>query len=129
MELNITRFFNEATPRDYSASIAEIGRNAGADTWRAATDDSHDYMLLDDDEKREAFREHIKGFGAWDATEIAAMTNVALNALCIQMIAGDTREAGLDCDNPDWDAYEKNENTAGRLFKGTDNEIYYYLGD
>ena len=129
MELNITRFFTEATPRDYSASVAEIGANAGADTWRAAMDDSPDYMLLDDDEKREAMREHIKGFGAWDDTEIAAMTDTALNALCLQMIAGDIREAGLDTTNPDWDAYEKNDDIAGRLFKGIDNEIYYYLGD
>lgn len=129
MELNITRFFNEAAPRDYAASIAEIGLNAGADTWRAAMDDSPDYMLLDDDEKREAMREHIRGFGAWDESEIAAFTDTALNALCIQMIAGGIREAGLDTTNPDWNAYEKNENTAGRLYKGSDNEIYYYLGD
>ena len=40
MQINITRFFNEACPRDYSASAAEIGENAGADTWRAACDDS-----------------------------------------------------------------------------------------
>ena len=129
MELNITRFFNEATPRDYSASVAEIGRNAGADTWRAACDDSEDYNLLDTDEKREAMREHIKSFGAWDATEIAAMDNVALNALCIQMISGDIRESMYLEETPiDWDAYERDENERHSIFKGIDNEIYYDLG-
>jgi len=29
IEINITRFYNEAAPMDYSASIVEIGANAG----------------------------------------------------------------------------------------------------
>lgn len=129
MEINITRFFNEATPSDYSASVAEIGRNAGSDTWRAACDDSAEYLLLDTEDKRDAFRDHIRGFGAWDATEIAAMSDLRLNALCIQMISGDIRDADLDTPKPDWIAYEADENKAGRIYKGSDNEIYYYLGD
>jgi len=130
MELNITRFFNEATPRDYSASVTEIGSNAGADTWRAACDDYTEYLLLDTDDKRDAMRDHIRGFGAWDASEIAAMTNVALNALCIQMISGDIRESmHLEKTPIDWDAYENDENERHSIFKGIDGEIYYYLGD
>ncbi len=116
MELNITRFYRDACPRDYSASVAEIGRNAGPDTWRAANDDSDEYPILDTPEKREAFREYIKGFGAWDDTEIAGFTYTALNALCIQFIAGDIREHGLDSEN------------GGNLFEGVDGEIYFYCG-
>lgn len=116
MEINITNFYCNACPRDYSASVAEIGRNAGADTWRAAMDDSADYPILDTAEKREAFKEYIQGFGAWDDTEIAAFTDTALNALCIQFVSGDIREYGLD-----------NEN-GGNLFSGVDGEIYFYCG-
>jgi len=116
MELNITNFYRNACPRDYSASVAEIGRNAGPDTWRAATEDSADYPILDNEEKREEFREYIRGFGAWDSAEISAFTDTALNALCIQFVSGDIREYGLD-----------NEN-GGNLFLGTDGEIYFYCG-
>lgn len=38
MEINITTFFNNAAPMDYSASIAEIGDDAGPSTWRAANE-------------------------------------------------------------------------------------------
>lgn len=95
MGLNITHFFRTATPKDYSASVAEIGNNAGAYTWQAAIDDSEDYPLLNSDDNRQEFRDYIKGFGAWDDAEIAAMNDTALNALLIQMISGDIREAGL----------------------------------
>ena len=67
LELDITEFFNNAAPMDYSASVAEIGQNAGKDTWSAAIEDSADYPILDNEEKREAFREYIAMFGAWDS--------------------------------------------------------------
>ena len=54
MELNITRFYNTARPRDYSASVAERGNNAGPATWLAAYDDSHNYMMLDTADKLQA---------------------------------------------------------------------------
>ena len=132
MELNITRFFREAAPMDYSASIAEIGNDAARSTWEAAVDDSDDYPMLDSDEKREEFRRYVKGFGAWTEDEIRAWSDQELNALLIQMIAGDIREAKLDTDNPDWEQYEKDSEAgrvAGRIFKGSDSEIYYYIGE
>ncbi len=127
MELKITTFFKNACPRDYSASVAELGQSAGRITWLNAKNDSDEYNLLDTEAKREAFRDHIKEFGAWDAAEIAAMDDTALNALLIQMISGDIRESCLE-DCPDcWQEYEEEEN-AGRLFQGVDGEIYYYIG-
>lgn len=128
MELNITRFFLEAAPMDYSASVAEIGRDAARDTWQAALDDAAEWALLDTDEKRAAFRAHALGFGAWSADEIAAWTDTELNALCLQMVAGDIREAGLDTLEPDWAAYDASAN-AGRIGYGLDGEVYYYIGD
>ena len=132
MELNITRFFKDAAPMDYSASIAEIGNEAGRLTWEAAVDASNDYQMLDSDEKREEFRRYVEGFGAWTEAEILEWSDQELNALLIQMIAGDIREAKLDSDNPDWEQYEKDSESgrvAGRIFKGSDSEIYYYIGE
>lgn len=131
MELDITDFFNNAAPMDYSASVAEIGRNAGPDTWRAANEDSGDYPLLDTDEKRAAFRSHVKEFGAWDAAEIAAWSDTALNALCMQFIAGCIRESKLDAASTaeDWEAHYANDSQSGRLFRDeADRRVYYYLG-
>lgn len=128
MEINITRFFTDACPKDYSASCAEIGRNAGADTWRAANDDNADYMLLTNDDEREAFKKMAQSSGFSEADNFASWPNEKLNALAIQWVSGDIREAGLDVENPDWVAYEESDN-AGRLFKGTDGEIYWYCGE
>jgi len=137
MELNITEVFNAIAPRDYSASVAEIGANAGAHTWRAAVDDSPDYMLLGTEEKREAFRDHIKGFGAWSDEEVAAWPDVELNALFLQMIAGDMREADLHAGMTpeEWAEYQEAAEAgrvSGCIFGGplsTDGQIYYYLGN
>jgi len=132
MEIDITTFFNEATPMDYSASVMEIGSDAGPSTWRAACDDSEDYMMLNSDEKREEFRHYVKDFGAWSEDEIQAWTNQELNALFIQMVSGDIREAKLDHDNPDWDQYQKDSEAgriAGRIFKGSNSKVYYYIGN
>lgn len=126
-ELKITEFFRAADPFTYSHSIAEGGPHAARHTWQAAKD--ADFQLLTTDDERQAFRDHIEGFGAWDAEEIAAMSDNELNALCIQMISGDIREAGLDTELPDWDAYNANDSIAGRMFEASDGEIYYYLGD
>ena len=132
MEINITTFFNEAAPMDYSASVAEIGSDAGRETWRAACEDSEDFMLLDSDEKREEFRRYVKTFGAWSEDEIKAWSNIELNALLIQMISGDIREGDLNTDNPDWDKYQKESEAghiSGRIFKADDSRIYYSIGE
>jgi hypothetical protein len=130
MELNITQFFRDAAPMDYSASRAELGNDAGPSTWRAAVDDSPDYMLLDTDDKRDAFRAHVREFGAWSQEDIAAWSDVELNALLLQMIAGDMRESDLDNDpsDDDWRAYENSVN-AGRIYRGDDGDVYYYIGN
>lgn len=96
IDIDITRFVTEAAPMDYSASVAEIGTNAGRDTWQAAMEDAPDYNLLNTDEQREEFRAHIKGFGAWTDEEIAAWTATELNALFMQFISGDIRSGEAD---------------------------------
>lgn len=132
MELNITALCNSMCPRDYSASVAEIGANAGADTWRAACDNAPDYSdWLDTDDKRESFRDFVRGYGAWSDNEINAWSNDELTALLIQFISGDIRESGLDA-GIDWpEYYELSEHgtISGNLFRADDGEIYYTIGD
>src|SRR5260370_41693481 len=133
MEINITKFFNEAAPRDYSASRAEIGQDAAADTWRAANDDSEDYPILDTEDKREAFRAFAKSAGFSEADDFTTWSNEQLNALCIQWIAGDMREAELDAESSaeDWQAYEKRSEAgqiAGRLVRTDRRGVDCYLG-
>lgn len=122
-ELDITDFFNNAAPMDYSASVAEIGNDAGPSTWRAACEDSPDYFLLDTDEKRDAFRAFVRSSGAWNNEEIAAWSDIELNALCIQWISGDMREGDLhpDMTDSEWKEYEQRANdgqVAGRIYGG-----------
>jgi hypothetical protein len=132
MEINITKFYNEAFPKDYSASVMEIGNNAGKQTWQAANDDSEDYMMLDNTDKLDAMREHIRGFGAWNDNEISEMSDIELNALLIQMISGDIRNCCLNEDRNDWVGYQEQMNDgqiSGRIFVGNFGEVYYYICD
>lgn len=128
MEINVTKFFTETCPRDYQASVAEIGADAGADTWQAAISDSTDYMLLDTEDKREVFRAFVESSGGWNAEEISAWTDLELNALCLQWIAGDIRESMYLENSPiDWAAYEADENERHSIFRGIDGEIYFCI--
>ncbi len=132
MEVNITHFFNTCAPMDYSASVAEIGADAGPATWGAAVEDSPANMLLDDEAKREAFKAHIAGFGAWSDEEVATWTEIEINALFMQLISGDMREAdiGPEATADDWIKYEERAHAgqcSSNIFRATDGEVYYQL--
>ena len=134
MELNITSFFTNCDAFDFSHSQAEGGPNAGRNTWNAAKDEAKTTALLSTEADFDEFRAYVKGFGAWEEEEIVAWDADHCNALLIQMISGDMREGGLDADPDadDWKRYEKEANEggcSGRISKGDDGEIYYYVGD
>lgn len=131
MEINITRFFNEACPRDYSASVAEMGTNAARDTWSAAMEDAEEWPMLNTNERRDAFRGHIKDYGAWDDEEIDSWNNQELEALFIQEISSVIREFSDLAGGcwKEWQSLVEEGITDGSLFKGVDSEIYYYVGN
>jgi hypothetical protein len=122
MEVNITKFITQGEPCDYSASVAEIGDNAGKITWSNAQRDAGYFKLLDTEDKIDAFKDHIRGFGAWSEDEITKWSVRDCNALFLQLIAGDMREVFLD-DAPDWTRED-----IGNLFLGVDGQYYYYMG-
>ena len=127
MQINITKFYNEAAPINYSASVAEIGSNAGPDTWQAAKEDAGDWNMLDTDEKRQAFREWVKPFGAWDDEEINAWSDVELNALFVQWVAGDIREC---LEGSDWDQYMEDAEAGqcpSNLWRDDSGDVFFSL--
>lgn len=136
MEIDITSFFENADPFEFSHSRAEGGPDAGPNTWNAAKREGAESPLLTTPEQIEALRDHVRGFGAWSDEEIAAWDDAECNALFIQMVSGDIREGGLDqpgtdTDSPEWDEYEKGAEEglfAGRISRSA-GRIYYYLGD
>ncbi len=133
-ELDISAFFQNADPADYSGSVCELGADAARITWRAACDASADFPLLQTDEQREQFRAFVRSAGAWDAAEIAAWSDSELNALCIQWVSDDMREGGLCADSSaaDWAQYEKDSaagRVSSRIMRGDDGRVYFYIGD
>lgn len=132
MEINITSFFNAgANPKDYSASCAELGDNAGSITWQNALSDADmpEYQFINTEEKRKAFARYVCELGfSEDAFKFSPLQ---LNALFIQLISGDLRETCAYDDaarTMDWEQYEidcKAGQWSGNLFRATDGQIYY----
>jgi len=136
-DINVTRFVCEAELADISGSIAERGPSAGPETWANAMADAKDRnppILSEGDIP--AFRDHMAGYGAWDAEEIASWSPQECNALMAQLVAGDMREleALHPGDGPggvDWEAAREDQEE-GRISSSIscDGEsIWYYLGD
>lgn len=143
MQLDVTNLIRYLESELCSGSVAELGDDAAKITWNNALDEARSNNLLDDDEKRQAFRDYVKGFGAWDDEEINSWSDYELNALLIQLISGDIRESEAlsDCcdllhDGEAWRAYQAESEAgqvSGRLFRveSTENEpakIYYHIG-
>lgn len=135
MEIDITRFVESCEPFLFSASVAEAGPNAGPNTWRNAVREGEASPLLTTERELEALRAHMRGYGAWEKAEIAAWSTAECNALFIQLVSGDMREAGMDdvfLDEFDWEDHRQRceyGEISGCIYRGDDKRIYYFLGD
>ena len=99
----------------FSASVAELGENAGAKTWNNAKRQASNGPEVMTGDQCELFREDIRAWGAWDKEEINAMSQTELRALFIQHVMVEVRGAGADCiEDIDFDKYEEDA-SAGRL--------------
>jgi len=131
MEINITPFFaQQIAPMDLSASVAEIGRDAGSVTWAAACEAAEGLQLLTTPEQCDAFKEFLREAGAWSDEEIDAMN---LQAMFLQWIAGDLREMGVrySTDVIDWaviEDYQAEGVCACNIGRGDDGAIYFCVG-
>lgn len=137
-EIEITSLIgsDNFVPFDLSNNRATLGDNAGALTWNASKEAAREIKpsLLDSDEMREAFRNFVKESGGWTREEIAAWDNEELNALLLQWIAGDIREAFGDADASEWDwADYQTRAEAGRvssrLYRGDDGKTYFSISN
>lgn len=133
--LDVTSIVRTIAPRDYSASVAEIGADAGTRTWAAACEDALE--LFGESFNRAAFDDYFSHWGAWSAEELAAHSDEQCAALMLQFIAGDMRECEFQ-DWPEafsaewWPLYEtaSAEGTVSARFgRGDGGKIYYYIGE
>lgn len=121
MEICVTALVRNIEPCECSASRAELGQDAGK-LWGP----------LDTPEKLEAMREHMRGYGAWSAEEIAAWSPEELNGFLAQEVAAWMREGGLppgpsDADWRDYEALCEAGAANGMIYRGDDGEAYVYL--
>lgn len=116
-------------------SIAELGENACQLIWENAREHAkRNPGPLKTEEEFQAMRDHMKGYGAWDAEEIAAWSHDELNALLAQDVHNTMREIpdDIDFDSPSeitedqWT--EATKQVGGRLFP-SGNDWYFCLGE
>ena len=105
LEIDVTKFLEEEDAMRYSASIAEIGDNAGPVTWGNAKRKAAAWQVINPDNV-EDFLKFVRSSGGWNDEEIAAWLPVEVQALAIQWIAGDWREAGEPTTDEEWAEYE-----------------------
>lgn len=126
MEINITSLMARAEDMIYySASVAEIGQDAGRVTWENALDAVETAPLVPPEGEAEA-RDYFREFGAWEDEEIDGWSAQELNALVLQYIAGDIRTRQHYADRGELAKYEENE--GGRIYAAGE-EWWYYLGN
>lgn len=136
-EIEITHLFAEDSafvPFDLSNNRATLGDNAGELTWNAAVETSAEIVLLNTDERKDAFRDFVQSSGGWTREEIDAWTDAELNALLLQWIAGDVREAFDDADFADWDWAQYQQDAergriSSRLFKSDDGRVFFSISN
>ncbi len=135
MEINITKYFEFAEHAYISGSAFELGENAAHITWNNAKQAVAEFNMLDTEEKLQDMRDYARETGGWNAEEIAAWSDVELNALFNQLVSGEVRQIEDLCSDEDgeidWKEYERlaNKGTlSGSLYRGDDKQIYYYLG-
>jgi hypothetical protein len=131
MEIDITRFFEETEPFEFSRSVAEWGADAGPTSWRNALAEGARAPLLSKPEELAALRNWARKTGAWECPEVDTWSTDECNALFIQLVSGDMREGGLDSDPDDsnWKEYERGAEEgrwSGNIFR-SGNKIYYSL--
>jgi len=140
MEINITKNVTQDTfiPWEMSNSVANMGRDAGRVTWENAKHQAEvEPLVLTTDEEKQAFRDYVQTFGAWDHDEIIGWDDVELRALFWQLVAGDIRD-GFGDDLPtdpnewNWIRYQKDSEAgrcSSRLFLSDDGELFYLIGE
>ena len=132
MEIDITEFARTAETHDLSASVAELGQDAGKITWGNAIAEAEYNTRWIEADHRDEFESWVREFGAWSRDEIRAWSLDECNALLIQCIAGDLNELEGLCYSDtdefgiDWQEAEKlseRGTISGNIYKGDDDRL------
>lgn len=132
MELNITKFFNNADHWHLCNSVAVLGNNAAKITWQNAQDSSNDFTFVTESNKSE-FVDYFKQFGAWSREELENFSLVELNALLLQFISSDINDLDMfEDDNGElnWGEIESAQESgtiSSNIFKSEYGEYFYYI--
>lgn len=132
MEINITSLLS-LDMFAFSHSRMEGGEDAGANTWDAAK--KHAASMhppsLATGEAIDAFRDWVADFGAWSEDEISTWDATECNALFLQFIAGEVREAGANkLESIDWQKYREDYEDGraiGYFSRSDDGQIFFTL--
>lgn len=134
MDVDITHIFNNVDPARYSASQAELGPDAGSLTWARAQDRVRFIPPPPlPSSAIPAFRAFLLASGGWSREEILAMTDLDVQALFLQWVCADMREARLDSSSSgaDWERYEidaMDGHVPGNIWRDDDGRVYFYIG-
>jgi hypothetical protein len=129
MELNISHMMQDADDMPtLSGSQAELGKDAGKITWGNSLAYAEQHRLLTDEDMRDKAKAYFKGFGAWSAEEIAAWSDLHLDAMVTQYIAGNIREMEHFDSEEEYQKAAEEGRCSGSLYKGDDGQWYAYIG-
>ena len=138
MKLDITALITRQgfDPWELSNSRANLGQDAHR-CWRNSVAQAQiPPPLLDSEEAKQEFRDWVESSGGWSLDEIAAWSDVELNALLIQWIAGDIREAfgdDLPYDPSEWDRTQyETDASAGRISSNlffANGKVYFTISN
>lgn len=134
MEIDITSLLEEDLFQ-FSHSRMEGGENAGRNTWNAAKEAAATAPILRSEDELEAMRGWAKSSGGWTREEIEEWDAEELNALFLQLVAGDVRSAGWDSlEEAEWDdggalidSRNGERSECSNIFRGIDGNFYFSL--
>lgn len=128
MEIDISNLMQRKEDmKYYSASQAEFGPDAGHITWENAVCVMEDEPLLTLPEQIAEAKDYFRGFGAWEDDELDAFSDLEVNTLLLQLIAGDIRERDYYEEKEKLEKYE--DECFGRIYASDDGKWWYYLGN
>jgi hypothetical protein len=116
MELDVTRYFDMDCAAFSSSVLASGLSDIGQVTWRNAVAEAESNPLCDESQQDE-LRSWIRDFGAWEESEIDAMSDVETCALLLQFVADDMQ------------TFQDDESAETRLYRADNGQIYFYAGN
>lgn len=126
MEIDVTHMVEAKDEMvELSGSCMEHGQDAGRITWNNSVADK---PLLATEEEKDAAREHFREYGAWDAEEIAAWDDSALQAITAQDVTAAIREMEVADTYEEYQELCEEGTCSGRLYRGDSGRWWFYLG-